>query len=269
MKNSALCCCDGWVLVAKPFSSRSGISNTTSIIVQDVEIGINYDGEPSEKKVSSFTDFGGAREQLADDRMEPLGLQGLNWDNLTGEWLLSAAQYMEHQLPGHVVFWNMNTNERRCDSKHTSALGLFLYADAYKRSAQTLEAAKIQAGYQNSPVYFLYSHAIELYLKSFLRSFGVCPKKLANRNHFGHDFVKLMEGAEQYGLSLPSRESQILKKWAMPSELLKARYFETGARLLPNLDELGAVCQTVYLSVVPKIVEVVQAQNEEPNLPNE
>ena len=49
-------------------------------------------------------------------------------------------------------------------------MGLFNTAEAYGLSAMTLDEAQVRTGHAAKPVQFLYSHAIELYLKALLRT---------------------------------------------------------------------------------------------------
>jgi hypothetical protein len=55
------------------------------------------------------------------------------------------------------------------DNERTNSMGLFNTAEAYWMSAVALQAAKVRAGHASQPVRFLYYHAIELYLKAWLR----------------------------------------------------------------------------------------------------
>lgn len=54
--------------------------------------------------------------------------------------------------------------------QRTSDIGLFMYAHSYWEAASKLEDADCSSGHAAAPTRFLYSHAIELFLKSYLRS---------------------------------------------------------------------------------------------------
>ncbi len=53
--------------------------------------------------------------------------------------------------------------------ERTNSMGLFNMAEAYRLSAEALRKAGVAAGHAESPIRFLYYHAIELYLKALLR----------------------------------------------------------------------------------------------------
>jgi hypothetical protein len=62
--------------------------------------------------------------------------------------------------------------EVRDDEERTNAMGLFNTANSYWKAAVALQKAKLKTRHSDDPVWFLYYHAIELYLKSFLRMHG-------------------------------------------------------------------------------------------------
>ena len=62
----------------------------------------------------------------------------------------------------------MNANQVD-DDERTNAIGLFNTARSYWRSAEHLNAAGVKVTHPEAPVTFLFCHAIELYLKSYLR----------------------------------------------------------------------------------------------------
>ncbi len=68
------------------------------------------------------------------------------------------------------------TDEMSVDER-TSAFGLFNYANSYRRSAEYLSKAKVRVSHPHAPITYLFYHAIELYLKSFLRSHGYSVAK--------------------------------------------------------------------------------------------
>jgi|SRR5450631_550035 hypothetical protein len=71
------------------------------------------------------------------------------------------------------------------DEDRTNEVGLFNPAESYSKSAAALYEAKVKASHPLSPVLFLYYHAIELYLKAFLRGNGHSAKELRSKK-FGH-----------------------------------------------------------------------------------
>ena len=59
------------------------------------------------------------------------------------------------------------------DDDRTTPLGLFNYARSYWQSGVLLHDARAKVTHPNAPVTLLLAHAIELYLKAFLRLRGV------------------------------------------------------------------------------------------------
>ncbi len=63
-------------------------------------------------------------------------------------------------------------------------LGFFHFAASYRACAEKLRVCKLRATHPHAPLTFLYYHAIELYLKAFLRAHGHGSEKL--RFELGH-----------------------------------------------------------------------------------
>ena len=70
------------------------------------------------------------------------------------------------------------------EEDRTNEVGFFNTAESYWKSATALYEANVKASHPLSPVLFLYYHAIELYLKAFLRGNGHSAKELRS-NKFG------------------------------------------------------------------------------------
>ena len=83
------------------------------------------------------------------------------------------------------------------DDERTTSLGLFNTAEAYRLSAMALPALKVNSGFAEMPVRFLYYHALELYLKALLRQ----KHSMATvRDKFGHKIKLPLREAETLGL---------------------------------------------------------------------
>ena len=85
-----------------------------------------------------------------------------------------------------------------------TALGFYHYAHSFAASGSVLAANQAKSTHAGTPVRFLYRHAVELYLKAFLRLQGVSSAELATRK-FGHSTVRLMAGAMKHGVQLNER----------------------------------------------------------------
>jgi hypothetical protein len=67
------------------------------------------------------------------------------------------------------------------EDSRSNPLGFFNLAESYWSAAGALENAKLKTTHPNSPISFLYYHAIELYLKAFLRLHGHSAKELRSK----------------------------------------------------------------------------------------
>ena len=76
------------------------------------------------------------------------------------------------------------------DDDRTTPLGRFNYARSYWQSAVLLHHARAKVTHPDAPVTLLLAHAIELYLKAFLRLRGVGIEEV--RTTFGHDLKSLL-----------------------------------------------------------------------------
>ena len=59
--------------------------------------------------------------------------------------------------------------------------GTFKYAEAFQRAAEALRGSDELHRHNQAPIDFLYLHALELYLKAFLRAHGVAVAELENK----------------------------------------------------------------------------------------
>jgi hypothetical protein len=89
-----------------------------------------------------------------------------------------------------------------------------------------LHDARAKVTHPDAPVTLLLAHAIELYLKAFLRLRGVGIEEV--RTSFGHDFKKLVDEASSRGLSLGKEEIDIAAILTEKESIRRSRYIETG-----------------------------------------
>jgi hypothetical protein len=100
----------------------------------------------------------------------------------------------------------------------SSPLGFFNVAESYWAGAAALERAELQTTHPNSPISFLYYHAIELYLKAFLRLHGHSAKELRGKK-FGHNTCCLSERAVALGLRSMMRICKFSHSWPARTQL--------------------------------------------------
>jgi HEPN domain-containing protein len=133
------------------------------------------------------------------------------------------------------------------DDDRTTPLGLFNYARSYWQSGVLLHEARAKVTHPDAPVTLLLAHAIELYLKAFLRLRGVGIEEV--KNSFGHDFKKLAEEASSRGLSLGEEEIDIAAILTEKESIRRSRYIETGYYQRPGLAALSRTCRGLDQSV--------------------
>jgi hypothetical protein len=95
------------------------------------------------------------------------------------------------------------------DDDRTTPLGLFNYARSYWQSGVLLRDAQATVTHPDAPVTLLLAHAIELYLKAFLRLRGVGIEEV--KSSFGHDFKKLVDEALHAGSRSGRKRSTLLR----------------------------------------------------------
>jgi hypothetical protein len=133
------------------------------------------------------------------------------------------------------------------DDDRTTPLGLFNYARSYWQSGVLLHNARAKVSHPDAPVTLLLAHAIELYLKAFLRLRGIGTEEV--KSSFGHDFKKLVDEASSRGLALGNEENDIAAILTEQESIRRSRYIETGYYQRPGLAALSRTCQGLDQSV--------------------
>jgi len=134
------------------------------------------------------------------------------------------------------------------EDARSTPLGFFNVAESYWRGAVTLDSAKLKTTHPHSPVYFLYYHAIELYLKSFLRLHGHSARELRGRK-FGHRVCCLSERASKLGLFFMDEDLEVLSLMATTDAVIRSRYIQTGYFTWPTLEALDRTCKSLRESI--------------------
>jgi len=134
----------------------------------------------------------------------------------------------------------------------TKPLGLFNYARSYWRSAEYLNTAQLKLTHPTAPVCFLFYHAMELYLKSFLRSQSL---SLGSLKAIGHRLDKAGEKAIEHGLVLADEDKEVLNAIGDSDTVINARYIVTGAFSRPAEEALSRTCLSLDNSIGKKLIE--------------
>lgn len=131
------------------------------------------------------------------------------------------------------------------EDDRTTPFGLFNFAHSYWRSAAALRTIKVQATHPDDPAWFLFCHAIELFLKAFMRAQGTSVKEL--RDKYGHNVVKLAKAAEKAGLHFDDEDRDVITLMDRMG-ILTLRYIRTGAFTRPTLEALDRTCKSFHRS---------------------
>ena len=114
------------------------------------------------------------------------------------------------------------------NDERTSGVGLFNYAHSYCSSAIALERTNVNATHPRAPVYYLYYHSMELYLKAYLRAHGVPLVDL--RHEYSHRIRKTADKAKSFGLPLRDVDEAVFDYMHQTNALIEARYIVTGTK---------------------------------------
>jgi hypothetical protein len=139
----------------------------------------------------------------------------------------------EQQLPG-VAFFNT--------------------AHSYAQSAVTLQEHKTVATHGDLPIYFLFFHAIELYLKAYLLKHGLTLEQL-RRREFGHDTKTLAETAAAHGLTLSPVAAAVIQHTADTDNVITSRYIRLGLHDQVSLADVFTACEDLHRVIGPAVYE--------------
>jgi hypothetical protein len=147
---------------------------------------------------------------------------------------------------------NMPKKLESDEDARTSPVILFHGAHSYWKGATTLDQADLKTTHPSSPISFLYYHAIELYLKSFLRLHGHPMRELRGKK-FGHRTCCLTDRAAQLGLPFMDEDIEIFSLMITTEVIIRSRYLQTGYGRWPTHEGLHRVCKSLHESVGPAI----------------
>lgn len=148
--------------------------------------------------------------------------------------------------------------EEKDDNERTTSIGLFNYAESFWRSARVLNANRPKVTHPDEPVNFLYYHAIELYLKAFLRLHGHTPRELAGRK-FGHDVGAISKRAVELGLFLADEDKEVLFVMESTDAVIRSRYIKVGHFRRPTHGALDRTCKSLRQSIGEALLEKGQS----------
>lgn len=128
-------------------------------------------------------------------------------------------------------------------------IGTFNYAHSFFVAAKLLWSAeeKERSTHPESPIEFLFWHAIELFLKAYLMSAGDDPDTV--RKRFGHRVHQLALEAKERGLSLEQRDLDVIAFMPAQEDMIELRYLTLGIKTVPDLEEVEDACGRIYFLV--------------------
>jgi hypothetical protein len=132
----------------------------------------------------------------------------------------------------------------------TSARGFYHYAQSFREAADALAGCDFRSTHPDQPRTFLYFHAIELFLKSYLRDAGLSVEDLRD---IGHRYGKLAEAFATHGGALLDEDMQLISLIGENGTWQRSRYIETGAFRTPTLDALSGVASRLAHAVCERL----------------
>ena len=127
-------------------------------------------------------------------------------------------------------------------------IGWFLFADSYLACAEALRRSPPADLRFDAPVRYLLFHAMELYLKAFLRLRGIGEDELRSRV-LGHNLVALANRAEDLRLTVEESVKEVVADAFLSDEPIEARYLDVRAKRRLNVDSIYANCDSLRSSV--------------------
>lgn len=134
----------------------------------------------------------------------------------------------------------MNQPVTTDQDERTSALGLFHYARSYWHSGEALALVKVKVTHPQAPMSFLFYHAIELYLKAYLRGVG---KAVNDLKKISHNVIGLSDAAKENGLAIADDVMETLRIMDGDDNVMRSRYITTGAFTAASEDALSRSCK--------------------------
>ena len=146
------------------------------------------------------------------------------------------------------------------DDERTDAVALHNKARSYLRSARYLNAASPGVSCSHAGVTFLFCHAIELFLLSYLRAHGGDGAEL---NSLGRRVAATTSRAVGIGLKLHPDALVTLSQIADTLIAIEVRYFLTGVKKIPNIDPLSNAAQNLDAAVSKALIDLGLSLREE------
>jgi hypothetical protein len=133
------------------------------------------------------------------------------------------------------------------EDERTTEVGLYHYARSYQLAADNLSKGPPPptSTHPEAPTDFLYAHAIELYLKAFLKLEGMT---VADLKKVGHDIPDLAKRVMQHGVILDTDVCNVLDLLNYEN-VFGSRYIKTGPYRRASTAGLEMTANTLHNTV--------------------
>jgi len=129
----------------------------------------------------------------------------------------------------------------------TNAVGLYHYARSYRAAAEALSKQSLESTHPDAPVEFLFLHAIELYLKSYLRLAGLSVSQIVS-----HNLPDLARRFELFGGFLMDEDKAVLASVSW-GNFIEVRYIRTGFFSKAPIEALRRTATSLHETVRQEI----------------
>ena len=144
---------------------------------------------------------------------------------------------------------NLSIKEIDDENERSSPQGYFNVADSYWASARVLIGKKLDASHQENVIRFLLYHAIECFLKAYLRSKGISIHDLAHPKKYGPKINRLSSKSIEFGLHIDDEDKEVFKLMSTGDTVIRSRYFMRGSFYWPDVNALDRTCFSLSDSV--------------------
>jgi hypothetical protein len=134
------------------------------------------------------------------------------------------------------------------EERRATPSGFLEFAESYRLAALALTTSGVASPHAQAPVRLLRYHAVELYLKAFLRLHGHSAAELCG-DALGHDIERLAARAGVLGLAFEAEDGSVLSRIAETAPVVRARYFRTASYAWPEMSALARTCDRLHASV--------------------
>lgn len=121
-----------------------------------------------------------------------------------------------------------------------SSNGILHFAMAYHRAAVILALDRTKPPFRDVPIVYLLRHAIEMYLKAYLRHRGESVADLKGR--YSHRLQKALDACSTAGMPVTDSVAFCVKLLDAAGSSERFRYFESGMMQQPTITTLHRAC---------------------------